>query len=92
MSEAAAKYFLEENRDFNALFDKIAYNSFSFPVVQLQADRDPAQPIELFEEIPRRCKNISLKIVKNAGHFSNLDQPQQVADAINELVHGIRQN
>ena len=92
VSEAAAKYFLEENRDFNALFDKIAYNSFSFPVVQLQADRDPAQPIELFEEIPRRCKNISLKIVKNAGHFSNLDQPQQVADAINELVHGIRQN
>lgn len=91
VSEATAKYFLEKNRDFNALFDNIAYNSFTFPVMQLQADRDPAQPIELFEKIPERCKNVSLKIVKNAGHFSNLDQPQQVADAINELVHSIKQ-
>lgn len=88
VSEAASKYFLEKNRDFDALFDKIAYNNFPFPVMQLQADRDPAQPIELFEQIPERCKNVSLKIVKDAGHFSNLDQPQQVADAINELVHG----
>jgi pimeloyl-ACP methyl ester carboxylesterase len=59
--------------------------------MQLQADSDPAQPIELFEKIPERCKNVSLKVVKNAGHFSNLDQPQQVADAINELVHSKRQ-
>jgi epoxide hydrolase 4 len=92
VSEATARYFLEENRDFDALFDKIAYNNFPFPVMQLQADHDPAQPIELFKEIPERCKNVSLTVVENAGHFSNLDQPQQVADAINELVHGIHKS
>lgn len=87
VAESAASYFLPRNRDMNALFDKIAYNNFAFPVLQLQADSDPSQPKELFEKIPEVCKNVKLKWVINASHFSNLDQPQQVADGINALIH-----
>lgn len=60
--------------------------------MQLQADNDPAQPIELFEKIPELCKNVTLKVVRDAGHFCNLDQPQQVADAINEFINKINMN
>lgn len=87
VAEAAAAYFLPRNRDMTALFDKIAFNDFSFPVLQLQADSDPSQPKELFEKIPVLCKNVMLKWVTEASHFSNLDQPQQVADGINMLIH-----
>ena len=90
VSNAVCQYFLDKNRDLKALMDKIAYNNFPFPVLQLQAERDPAQPVELFEKIPQVCKNVELKWVKNAGHFSNIDQPQQVADAINEFVNRVQ--
>jgi pimeloyl-ACP methyl ester carboxylesterase len=52
----------------------------------VQADSDPAQPLELFDMIPERCSNVELVRITNAGHFSNLDQPQQVADVINQVV------
>lgn len=87
VSQAVCRYFLDKNRDLNALMDKIAYNDFPFPVLQLQADSDPAQPRELFEKIPEICKNVELKWVTNAGHFSNMDQPRQVAESINEFVN-----
>lgn len=88
VSQAVSQYFLVKNRDLNALMEKIANNNFSFPVMQLQADSDPAQPKELFEKIPQVCKNVKLKWITNASHFSNIDQPKQVADAINEFVDG----
>ena len=90
VSQSVSQYFLAKNWDTIAIFDKIAYNNFSFPVLVLQADSDPAQPMALFEKIPELCKNVELKWITNASHFSTQDQPQQVADAINELVHRIK--
>lgn len=86
---AAARYFLMKNRDMKALFDSIAYNTFPFPVVQLQADSDPSQPKALFEKIPNVCKNVRLVWIKDAGHFSTQDQPVQIAEAINELINSV---
>jgi len=42
--------------------------------------------MSLFEKIPERCTNVQLVWILNAGHFSNIDQPQQVADVINAVV------
>jgi pimeloyl-ACP methyl ester carboxylesterase len=89
VAEAAAAYFLPRNRDLPALFDKIAYNDFPFPVLQLQADSDPSQPRDIFEKIPQLCKNVKLKWVTGASHFSNLDQPEQVAEGINLLLRSV---
>jgi pimeloyl-ACP methyl ester carboxylesterase len=86
VSNVIGKYFLVKNRDTNALFEKISENTWSFPVVQVQADSDPAQPLALFDMIPERCQNVELIRITNAGHFSNIDQPQQVADVINQVV------
>ncbi len=90
VAASVCKYFLDKNRDLDALTTKIAFNNFTFPVLQLEADSDPAQPRGIFEKIPELCKNVKLKWVNHAGHFSNLDQPQQVADAINETVRSVR--
>jgi pimeloyl-ACP methyl ester carboxylesterase len=36
--------------------------------------------------VEKECPRVELKWVKNAGHFCNLDQPEQVAAAINEFL------
>ena len=53
----------------------------------LQADGDPAQPVSIFDDVPHECPNVELWWLKNAIHFSNPDQPEEVAQAINEFVN-----
>jgi pimeloyl-ACP methyl ester carboxylesterase len=80
-------YFKHSNWDLEAVTTKICKNNFSFPVLQLQADSDPAQPRSLFNDVANVCHNIELVWVTNASHFDNLDQPEQVAKAINNFLH-----
>jgi pimeloyl-ACP methyl ester carboxylesterase len=80
------KYFLTSNWDLPSAIGKICRNNFPFPVLQLQADSDPAQPKSIFADAPTACPNVQLEWVTNASHFDNFDQPQQVADAINRFV------
>ena len=80
------KYFLTSNWDLNTAIGKICKNDFPFPVLQLQADSDPAQPQSIFADIASECPNVQLEWVTNASHFDNFDQPKQVADAINRFV------
>lgn len=86
VAEAIANYFKLENWDLEAAVTKIANNPFSFTVLQLQADADPAQPKENFADVEKLFPNIKLTWVTNASHFDNLDQPAQVADAINRYL------
>lgn len=83
-------YFQRINWDLEAITTKICKNNFSFPVLQLQADRDPAQPQALFTNISSACPNVKLEWITNASHFDNLDQPEQVAPAINNFLHANR--
>ena len=80
------KYFLTKNWDLNSAIGKICKNEFAFPVLQLQADSDPAQLPEIFANAATECPNVSIEWVTNASHFDNFDQPEQVADAINRFV------
>jgi pimeloyl-ACP methyl ester carboxylesterase len=81
------KYFHPSNWDLEAAIVKICKNNFPFPVLQLQADSDPAQPKSIFADVATKCPNVTLEWVTNASHFDNFDQPVQVADAINRFVH-----
>jgi pimeloyl-ACP methyl ester carboxylesterase len=80
-------YFKRSNWDLEALTTKICKNKFPFPVLQLQADSDPAQPQSIFTDVSTACPNVKLEWVTNASHFDNLDQPEQVATAINNFLH-----
>jgi epoxide hydrolase 4 len=86
VAEAISNYFKLENWDLEAALTKIANNSFSFTVLQLQADSDPAQPKENFANTEKLFPKIKLEWITNASHFDSLDQPAQVADAINRYL------
>jgi pimeloyl-ACP methyl ester carboxylesterase len=81
------KYFLTKNWDLYSAIGKVCKNNFPFPVLQLQADSDPAQLPKIFAGAETECPHVTIEWVKNASHFDNFDQPQQVADAINRFVH-----
>jgi len=81
------RYFQTSNWDLNTAIGKICKNSFPFPVLQLQADSDPAQPPSIFADVATQCPRVQLQWVTGASHFDNFDQPEQVADAINQFVH-----
>jgi epoxide hydrolase 4 len=86
VAEMNPRYFKRSNWDLGAALGRICQNTFPFPVLQLQADGDPAQPPEMFADAPAACPNVRLEWVTAAGHFSNLDQPAQVAAAIDRYV------
>ena len=87
VAKAIANYFKFGNWDLEAAVTKIANNTFGFPVLQLQADSDPAQLKENFSDTERLFPNVKLEWVTNASHFDNLDQPEQVAYAINRFLN-----
>jgi epoxide hydrolase 4 len=90
VAEMNPKYFDADNWDLTAAIGDICKNEFPFPVLQLQADSDPAQPPSIFADVPTECPNVQLEWVTNSGHFSNFDQPEQVAEAINRFIHAAK--
>jgi pimeloyl-ACP methyl ester carboxylesterase len=90
VAEAIANYFKYENWDLEAAVTKIAENKFTFPLLQLQADSDPSQSVSSFADVPTLYPHVKLEWITNAGHFDNLDQPKQVAEAINRFLHAAR--
>ncbi|MEA3376932.1 MAG: hypothetical protein U9R72_12130 [Chloroflexota bacterium] len=46
----------------------------------------PIQPACLFDDVATECPNVHRAWVTDASHFSNLDQPEHVADAINRFI------
>ena len=85
VAEAIANYFKYENWDLEAAVTKVANNTFPFPVLQLQADSDASQPAANFAD-PSKFPGVRLEWITDANHFDNLDQPEQVADAINRFL------
>jgi len=83
VAEAVPRYF----RDFfgspsaSEGRDKL-FAAMDFPVLLLQADRDPAQPLWYFDGGTDLFPNATLQLVKDSGHFSELEQPEAVSQAI----------
>ncbi|MEI6874596.1 MAG: alpha/beta hydrolase [Spirochaetota bacterium] len=86
VAEAISGYFQASNWDLEAAVSKIAHNTYDFPVLQLQADSDSSQPASSFTDASARWPGVRLEWITDASHFDNLDQPGQVADAINRFL------
>jgi pimeloyl-ACP methyl ester carboxylesterase len=87
VAEAVPRYFLPHNWDLPAATDRICEGTFPFPVLQLQASRDPAQPERLFRDVALRCPTVRMEWIPGASHYDTFDQPTFVAEAINRFVH-----
>jgi epoxide hydrolase 4 len=79
-------YFKHSNWDTHTALLKFCKNAYDFPVMALQADHDLKQPSSLFERAGEECPCVELRWIKDAGHFDNLEQPAQVAAAINDFI------
>ncbi len=69
------KYFRVRNWDLDAAMTKICKETFPFPVLILQADKDPAQSVSLSENVPSECPRVELRWISGASHISNFDKP-----------------
>lgn len=87
VADMVSRYFLNANWDLDTALGKICTNTFPFPVLQLQADSDPAQPPSIFADAAMKCPNVKIEWIGNASHFDNFDQPAEVANAINHFVN-----
>jgi pimeloyl-ACP methyl ester carboxylesterase len=88
VADMVPKYFLRGNWDLDSAITRMCRNTFPFPVLQLQADSDPAQPQSIFADAATQCPHVQIEWIRDASHFDNFDQPIQVAEAINRFVHG----
>ncbi len=85
VAEAVPRYF----RDFTLESEDVRLERFrkmTFPVLVLQGERDPAQPLWYFEGIEEVFPDVKLQIVKDAGHFTELEKPKEVSKAILDFL------
>lgn len=80
------RYFKLENWDFESAIEAICKNQYSFPVLQLEADKDPAQPPAIFKDVDTLCPNVELIWIHNCSHFSGFDRPEVLAKEINAFL------
>ena len=85
VAEAVPRYF----RDFVLESEEVRLERFvkmTFPVLVLQGEKDPAQPLWYFEGIESVFPDVKLQIVEDAGHFTELEKPEEVSKAILDFL------
>jgi len=85
VAEAVPRYF----RDFTMESEDIRlarFKKMTFPVLVLQGEKDPAQPLWYFEGIETVFPDVKFQIVRDAGHFTELEKPNEVSKAILDFL------
>jgi epoxide hydrolase 4 len=79
-------YFKRTNWDRETVGMKFCKNKYNFPVMALQADRDPKQPVANFANAAAECPCVELKWITDSAHFTSIEQPEQVAKVMNDFM------
>ncbi|MBM4446753.1 MAG: alpha/beta fold hydrolase [Chloroflexi bacterium] len=85
VAEAVPRYF----RDFRLEDEDVRLERFSkmtFPVLVLQGEKDPAQPLWYYEGIEEVFPNVEFQIIEDSGHFTELEKPEEVSKAILDFL------
>ena len=90
VAKCIALYFKHANWDRDTVGRKFCKNKYDFPVMALQADRDPRQPVANFANAETECPCVELRWIKDSAHFTSMEQPGQVAAAMNEFMERSR--
>lgn len=87
VAQAVPRYFRDFHADEELTEARAAlYEQMTMPVLLLQADGDPAQPLWYFQEAETLFPDAHLQILADCGHFSPLEQPQAVSEAIRDFL------
>ena len=85
VAEAVPRYFRDTSLEtLQARLE--LYSQMDLPVLLLQGERDPAQPQWYFEGAVDQFPDARLQWVTEAGHFTELEQPEQVTQAIRDFL------
>lgn len=93
LPEAVIRYFQSSSFEKERL-DRTSrlLRRMSFPVLLLQGDLDDGQPPYYYGDpvnpAVAQFPNARLEWVSNAGHYTNLEKPERVTQAIEELLKG----
>jgi len=91
VAEAVPRYF----RDFGDFGEELRreraalFAAMDLPVLLLQADSDPAQPPSYYEGATDAFPDAELQWVEESGHFTELEQPDQVTKAIHDFLQSL---
>lgn len=58
----------------------------TLPVLLLQGDSDPGQPLEYFDDVEDIYPDVRLRVITNSDHFIQLEQPDQVTAHIRDFL------
>jgi len=85
VAEAVPRYF----RDFVLESEDVRrerFQNMTFPVLVLQGEKDPAQPLWYYDDIGSVFPDVKFQVVKDAGHFTELEKPDEVSKAILDFL------
>jgi len=85
VAQAVPRYFRDTSAD-TLLGRQQLYSRMNFPVLLLQGENDPAQPQWYFEGAADQFPEAELQWIRDAGHFTELEQPEQVTKAIRDFL------
>lgn len=91
-AEAVQQYYIgldisEENIDEIIQYKKDNFAKMTMPVLLLQAESDPLQPLGSLEGFEKAFPNAKLQIVEGAGHFPQQERPDVVTNAILSFIN-----
>ena len=80
----AALHGMAQRKDNSNVLDNA-----SLPAILIFGEADKITNLEIAEKMSRKISNSNLVLVKNAGHYSNLEQPEQFNSALTKFVETI---
>ena len=87
VAQAVPRYFRDMGGSRQTFEERLAlFAAMDLPVLLLQADSDPNQPAWYFDGATDIFPNAELQWIENSGHFSELEQPEAVTEAIREFI------
>ena len=64
--------------------------SITVPTILIFGEEDKITNLEIAEKMRSQINNSKLVKIKNAGHYSNLEQPEQFNEALREFVESVK--
>lgn len=84
VAECVPQYFRDTRKS-----TPVDYSKFTMPVLYIHGEHDPRQPIEYCRGMEDHVPSLEAILVLDCGHFSTLEKPNEVTDAMMWFFHSM---
>jgi pimeloyl-ACP methyl ester carboxylesterase len=84
VAESVPKYFRDTRKSV-----PVDYSKFTMPVLYIHGEHDPRQPIEYARGMEEHLPGLQAILVLDCGHFSTLERPDDVTNAMMWFFHSM---